>query len=1695
MICALLLVISVLGAAASAAGEEAGVNLLVNPRFEGAEETIPPPGWTLYGQLDEDRRIRVVAADDPANRALLVEDGVSIPRGNAGEIGLMQTVEARPGETYVARVWVKAVPGASTHGAFLQMRFLPSNQFAQTMLNTTNTETFEEFSVFARAPEDTQTVRIYIYTHAAPVPTFLVREAELVAGVALPEVPPEPVPPVYHQLKPLHLETELVAAGQASSLIVKPASGLYDEEAARIQEAIAALTGVTVPVVTDDDPRAAVHIPPHWSSPNALRAPGAPAQGPPPLSSHLIVLGNRSTNKTVSALYDLYFTLLDLKYPGPGGYVVRTLHSPFGDGINVVFVGGSDALGVQRAADVFIERLREADHGPGSLTLGWTWEIQLGEGIQLPPTPDAVETWEASAGYRSSGYFGWNSISKRMALYYMTGDPAYARDFLRLAFPDEQAKAEIARIDGEMIENKDDPLAGPYHYNAHMMILYWDLIEESPVFTDEERLKVTNAFSRQLAHRRGEGIYAQPVPTAVGSRHGQWSAISLYALGRYFQKEYGDRVWDYAVYGALNHFGSLHHYAYVVGESDNLFWYNTAIAPILTYLVMTKDRKPIENGVLETLLRGQEMLISGRVPDWALEYASLGYLHKAAYLTQDGRWLRYRERTGLDVNTFRIGQSFWPDDTLQPADPQDLVGRWSIHRLSHAEWTRREDGLALEESFHFGSFRTAADETGDFILIDGFNGASRNPYHTFAVLELRIGGDTLLSGYNNQVLTRADGMVDSRIAMNAALKYHDVLGQTAAVVAEVPGTGLAHWRRALVQRVGRYALFVDELTFVRDSDNAEVQIKWELDPQSAGRMAVRPIRTSEPVRSTLEGRILTMEWTGPAKKGSPKRFFSLVGAVGGESHALTENASILGLPAPALAVVGAYENVDAQLAVLAGDHLFGVGLTRAELGATLVFASEPIALDWDFEEGVLHVDAPGEVTVTAALAGPPRGPGGEPLSVAEGEDGLTQLRLPPGRHRLEGAWPAAGALAAVEERLAALMEAGRRLRSERAASVETGPAPELIPLVPMASARLGGRIADMVKIPLPGGELIAVAERANVHILDGEGRVLRTLKTDGYVRVLRWWPEYQLLLAGCVDEKVIAFDLEGRRRWEFVSEMDPAVFRAAKQYWFKTAPNLHGIHGLYTGVFAGGESQAFVGSATTLEIIDGSGRLVKRMPVFWGLPSVFAIVPGDGGDLNLLMGLKHNGTNEVIAISSRSLAEVRRGYLGVPPGATYVGGWSAMNRHHLFYEDLAGTGEKVLVGDINGTYNRVTIWDLKGNALFDASFGPGPGYAGRGWRQDAFDNRNVRDMTVIDLDGDGDKEVVVALWTGYVLALDHRLEKVWSYRLESAPTVLGIAEADGKIVLVVGSEDGSLTTFDAAGSPFGRGRITGVPTFMEQVRAGGEIALVVGSDRGEVVWFDALGTAGGGIVIRSPRSGEAISGVWPVRLERHLPAEPGERFSLSVGDQLIYTGPHVPEEVLLDTRTLPDGEHVIVAEVQRPQGRTVRTRVAVNVQNHWELADELLPPVDWGAWGVISRLKAVAKSEGWQWASQPAGSVLDDRDRLIRGGQEPEYLIWEAPNLIEAVVTLYVRSETFDQRWVTLSLSHDGAAFRDVDYDVRMELMGDGWYQARLTLAVDRPQQVRQMRLMLHPGILDTEDLQVGHVWMRGLREEPVFTP
>ena len=106
------------------------------------------------------------------------------------------------------------------------------------------------------------------------------------------------------------------------------------------------------------------------------------------------------------------------------------------------------------------------------------------------------------AGKIGGGY-GWTVLTKALDYYYLSGHEFYAKEFMRLAFPkDEQTLKDLASCGQDFRDaaTKSEPLVNVYHYRAHLPVVYWDLVEESPFFSDEDRAKITLQFMKQVKH-------------------------------------------------------------------------------------------------------------------------------------------------------------------------------------------------------------------------------------------------------------------------------------------------------------------------------------------------------------------------------------------------------------------------------------------------------------------------------------------------------------------------------------------------------------------------------------------------------------------------------------------------------------------------------------------------------------------------------------------------------------------------------------------------------------------------------------------------------------------------------------------------------------------------------------------------------------------------------------------------------------------------------------------------------------------------------------------------------------------------------------------------------------------------------------------------------------------------------------------
>ncbi|NCQ31092.1 MAG: hypothetical protein CO096_09915 [Armatimonadetes bacterium CG_4_9_14_3_um_filter_66_14] len=302
----------------------------------------------------------------------------------------------------------------------------------------------------------------------APAVDTLAADTALLASLAL-----DPA-----QLRPLALDTVLVAAGKAAAVICHADAPPWREAAGAVQEAIKAATGVELPLLTD--------------------AQLTPEQAD---SQNVILLGHLDNNRHVARLYHNFFVCLDVGYTGRKGYVIRSVQDPFGRGHNSLLVGGSYPEGTRLGAQAFAD-LVKANGKPGTLTLGRLLELKFDpnnrqEKAVAPLTDeqrdaaiDAARTTLFSPGEGRSGVARMLDFAVR---YHRTGDVRAAEAYRALLLALMEYYAKDQYINSEGLARYDRDFRDSW---THGVAITWDLLEETGLFSDAERLAVTNFLVR-----------------------------------------------------------------------------------------------------------------------------------------------------------------------------------------------------------------------------------------------------------------------------------------------------------------------------------------------------------------------------------------------------------------------------------------------------------------------------------------------------------------------------------------------------------------------------------------------------------------------------------------------------------------------------------------------------------------------------------------------------------------------------------------------------------------------------------------------------------------------------------------------------------------------------------------------------------------------------------------------------------------------------------------------------------------------------------------------------------------------------------------------------------------------------------------------------------------------------------------------
>ena len=216
----------------------------------------------------------------------------------------------------------------------------------------------------------------------------------------------------------------------------------------------------------------------------------------------------------------------------------------------------------------------------------------------------------------------------------------------------------------------------------------------------------------------------------------------------------------------------------------------------------------------------------------------------------------------------------------------------------------------------------------------------------------------------------------------------------------------------------------------------------------------------------------------------------------------------------------------------------------------------------------------------------------------------------------------------------------------------------------------------------------------------------------------------------------------------------------------------------------------FVGSACTLELVDKNGKLIRRLPQFWGPPSLFRLIPGPSGAVRLLSARSITERANLTILDNMHPDPHRRAFNRAPEHFSQVSGWMDQRHQRILYQDVDNDGEKDVISDVAGVWNRVAVWDTAGNAKYAIYFGAGPSPYGNAGK---LVPTLIRGMDAGDIDGDGQPELVAALSTGLIVVMNGRCEIKWSVRTDHPPTALKIHNGN----ILIGDEDGSVYMLQA----------------------------------------------------------------------------------------------------------------------------------------------------------------------------------------------------------------------------------------------------------------------------------------------------------
>ncbi len=497
-------------------------------------------------------------------------------------------------------------------------------------------------------------------------------------------------------------DTELVRDGQAVVTILHPDSELGRDAAAVVAASIADRTGVS---------------PPSRVGTEADRIPDGAT----------ILIGNVDTNPAMLLLYARYMTPADSVCPGAGGALVHTICDPFGRGANVIVAGAGDAAGLGIATRFLSDTIRQQDKGP-SLTLPRLFEKRYGESFlkRFSWADDEPATNRLEQGLKQgqdaldqgkhtsvAGILA--SVANR---YLFTGHSVEAELYVKLW--DLYAESAVA-----------DPrkFGGPWGFDSDFrsaqVVTGWDLIEDDPALSDEDRLRTTKNLGRWLTEAVIPSCVGAATSTRVPHNHQTFPGLGSLFAGLYLTNHYDlveGRIWlDIADRMFQRQAGYFKPHE----DCNGYQWLTNG--HLMRYCMARPDFTLFENGngakvvdyCIGTMNNLGYQVPYGDTGSWKCWNSEMICLDMFAYATgsEEARWAANRKR---DIKNTAETHAFYQTTPAEPPEQFNGVKVWPVepqYYASHGE----ENRPSLERCFDKIAFRESMDPAAAYLLLDGLS--------------------------------------------------------------------------------------------------------------------------------------------------------------------------------------------------------------------------------------------------------------------------------------------------------------------------------------------------------------------------------------------------------------------------------------------------------------------------------------------------------------------------------------------------------------------------------------------------------------------------------------------------------------------------------------------------------------------------------------------------------------------------------------------------------------------------------------------------------------------------------------------------------------------------------------------------------------------------------------------------------------